>query len=45
MKASGMLRYFLIGLCIASGNLLAAEEPQSAPQPLDNASCLSCHGN
>jgi cytochrome b subunit of formate dehydrogenase len=45
MKAFGMLRFFLIGVCIASGNLLAAEEPQSAPQPLDNAACLSCHGN
>jgi cytochrome b subunit of formate dehydrogenase len=45
MKASGMLRFFLVGLCIASGQLLAGEpQSQSAQQPLDNASCLSCHG-
>ena len=46
MMPSGLLRFFSVVLCIASAASLAGEaEPQNAPQPLDNATCLSCHGN
>jgi cytochrome b subunit of formate dehydrogenase len=44
MTASGMLRVCVFALFLASGASLSGEV-QAQGAPLDNASCLSCHGN